>query len=676
MVRALGSQSLCKVIIGLTGENEADGEPLKLAEILEPVLGKAVFGTSKPSAPAASHILVAPDPYEEVRQAVRHVVQQAEKGIPFHQMAILYRNSEPYAELVKTQLELAGIPAAGPNPIPLKDGTAGRSLLNLLKIFSSDYSRQSLIRWVAESPVNLGLEEEYARQAAALWEEISGKAGIIGGAQQWQERLDLFQAENSRKYRRKRYYQGNGENGALEQLALRLKAAAQLKEFVVGLLQNRPPQDGAGWNEFARWAGFMTEKYCLVRSAAKPEQEQYEKVISILDELGRLEVIEPEPVSLTDFIQVLESSLSSSTGRLGTTGSGVFCSQFSSARGMNFHMVHILGMAEGCLPPNNRDDAIIPDRLRLVLGDECRLKITKTARAEERRVYLAVINSARVRLLSFARSGGTSGRRNYPAPWLVDEARELQQANRQAGEPEQERLPAVKSSNLEQLSGESWLTVIQSAYDSLAGLGGMAPADLYDYDMHSLVSWHSLGRKLTSHYLVEKEEDWQRAIQAEQARTSSAFTPWDGNLGNLAGISPRLGVPGETPRSPTQMECWAICPFKYFLTHILKIEVIEKPEEITTISALDRGSLVHRILERFTTTVIKSGQLPACSEAWNDGHRELLMGIARQEMAAVERAGITGRKLLWEVVKNQILADLAMFLDKDNRKRANWASAR
>jgi ATP-dependent exoDNAse (exonuclease V) beta subunit len=46
------------------------------------------------------------------------------------------------------------------------------------------------------------------------------------------------------------------------------------------------------------------------------------------------------------------------------------------------------------------------------------------------------------------------------------------------------------------------------------------------------------------------------------------------------------------------------------------------------------------------------------------------MGIARQEMDAVERAGITGRKLLWEVVRNEIMDDLDKFLEKDNRKRA------
>lgn len=670
MVKALGSQGLCIVILGLTGEEEANREPLKLAGILEPELGKAAMSTSKPTTPTACHISVAPDPYEEVRQVVRHVIHQAEKGIPFHQMAILYRSSEPYAELVKTQLKLAGIPAAGLNPVPLKDSTGGRSLLNLLKIFESDFSRESLIRWVAESPVNLGVEERLAQQAAAMWEEVSGKAGIIGGALQWQERLDLYQSDNSHKYRQKFYQPKDSENSAFEQLALQLKAAAQLKEFVAGLWQNRPPENGAGWKELARWARDVTEKYSLLQFAPTPEQEQYEKVLSVLDELGRLSVIEPGPVSFAVFTQALESSLSSSSGRLGATGSGVLSSQLSSARGMNFHVVHILGMAEGSFPPNTRDDAIIPDQLRLELGDGCPLKIRKTTKAEERRAYLAVCASARERFLSFSRSGGATGRRNYPAPWLVEEAGILHKASLKTSEPEKNGALAVKSSNLEQLSGESWLTVIQSGYDSLAGLGGLVPADLHDYDMHSLATWHSLGKKLQHHYLAAKEEDWRHALQAEQARRSPAFTPWDGNLGTLAGTSPRLGIPGETPRSPTQMECWATCPFKYFLKHVLKIEEVEKPEEITTISALDRGSLVHHILERFINAVIESGHLPASSEAWNDSRRELLMGIARQEMDAVERAGITGRKLLWEVVRNEIMDDLDKFLEKDNRKRA------
>jgi len=670
MVKALGKQGLCKVILGITGEKEADGEALNLALRLETVLGKARTGASAAETGPTCHLLVAPDPYEEVRQVVRNCVYQAEKGTPFHQVAVLYRSSELYGELVKNQLELAGIPAAGPDPLPLKDSAAGRALLNLLNVFETGLSREALIRWVAESPVKTGPANESACQTAALWEEVSGKAGIVGGARQWQERLELYQAENSRQYRQKVLCQEETATGALERDKARLEASAMLKEFTAGLWANQPPENGAGWAELAGWATEMMKKYTAPEHWSEGEQAKYEKVISIVEELGRLGVIEPGPITLAGFTQSLKDSLGSSSGRLGATGTGVFTGRLSSARGMNFRVVHILGMAEGAFPPHAWDDAVIPDRLRLELGKDGPLRLRKRRRAEERLLYLAARAGAGECFLSFARSGGSGGRRNYPAAWLIEEANALHRACCDAGEHGAEPVKPVNCTNLEQFAGQSWLTVIKSHYDSLAGLGGLVPAEAHDYDMHSLAGWHKLGKKLEAHYLARTEAGWRRAIEAEKARRSVNFTAWDGSLVTLAGSSPRLGIPGETPRSPTQLERWATCPFKYFLTHILKIEVAENPEEVTTISALDRGSLVHSILERFVTAVIDDDQLPERGQPWNNSHRELLMGIARKELKTAEESGITGRRLFWNVARDEILDDLEVFLKKDFQMRA------
>jgi hypothetical protein len=69
-----------------------------------------------------------------------------------------------------------------------------------------------------------------------------------------------------------------------------------------------------------------------------------------------------------------------------------------------------------------------------------------------------VCASARERFLSFSRSGGATGRRNYPAPWLVKKPAYCTRILK-TSEPDKNGALAVKSSNLEQLSGESGLTV-------------------------------------------------------------------------------------------------------------------------------------------------------------------------------------------------------------------------
>ena len=81
------------------------------------------------------------------------------------------------------------------------------------------------------------------------------------------------------------------------------------------------------------------------------------------------------------------------------------------------------------------------------------------------------------------------------------------------------------------------------------------------------------------------------------ARRSSAFTEWDGNLG--AAIS----LP-SVPLSPTRLESWASCGFRYFLAHVLGLTDRDDPERILELSALDRGSAVHETLERFVAEAI------------------------------------------------------------------------
>lgn len=666
MVQALGDRGLVSLIWGLYGEQEADTPILKQAERLSPVLGEPPAIKQPSPGSHTSHILVAPDPSEEVRWVVRNIMRYAEEGVPFHRMAILYYSSESYGELLKNQLNLAGIPATGPDPVPLRDSTAGKLLTGLVEVHASSFSRDSLIGWVAECPVETGTGEGETATQAALWEEISGKAGIIHGANQWIDRLACYSLEAKKSLEKLGYYPDEDGGAAKVRQQRYIDSAAHLKAFVERLAANPPPADGTNWKEFSGWAVQNLKSYSAPEYWSAAEQASFDKVLSAVGELARLASIEPAGTSFAGFRQALADNLKSSSGRLGAIGEGVFTGPLGAAFSMDFEVIHLVGMAEGAFPPGIRDDAIIPDDLKTELGEDTPLKIKHHRRFDERRLYLAVANEAHKLHLSFSRSAGSGTRRSYPAAWLVEEATRLHRSLQSAaGAGAME----INSSNLEQMVGEPWLTVLKSTYHSLADLGGLMPADEHDYDMHSLAELHGLGRPLSSHFLCCEDNVLRSALEAENARKSSCFTVWEGNLSSLYGRNPLLGVPGETPRSPTGLQRWAGCPFSYFLKYILALEPLEKPEDIITISPLDRGSLVHRILERFMRTLMQNGDLPYYGQGWEERHRRLIDEIAFEEFDLIEKTGITGRELLWQVVKSEILQDLDIFLKKDEEMR-------
>ena len=71
-------------------------------------------------------------------------------------------------------------------------------------------------------------------------------------------------------------------------------------------------------------------------------------------------------------------------------------------------------------------------------------------------------------------------------------------------------------------------------------------------------------------------------------------------------------------------QTWATCPFRYFLSNVLGIAAPEQPEEVATISALERGSLLHAILESFIRAAQEQGTISLPDQPWTDDHRHQL----------------------------------------------------
>ena len=131
-------------------------------------------------------IVSAPDAREEVRQAVRDMLQRAEAGVPFHRMAALYRRQDPYAFQLRMELGFAGIPVAGPDPSPLRDSVPGRLLTGMLDVIREDFSRAALMRWLADASVWNAASNRSASSELQRWEgpvTASGRRARLGAVE-------------------------------------------------------------------------------------------------------------------------------------------------------------------------------------------------------------------------------------------------------------------------------------------------------------------------------------------------------------------------------------------------------------------------------------------------------------------------------------------------------------
>ena len=155
----------------------------------------------------------------------------------------------------------------------------------------------------------------------------------------------------------------------------------------------------------------------------------------------------------------------------------------------------------------------------------------------------------------------------------------------------------------------------------------------------------------------------------QRARNAAPLTHWDGDLSSAISPSGRIGLSNREVFSPTRLQTWATCPFRYFLSNVLGIAAPEQPEELATISALERGSLLHKILERFILTAQQQNAIPSPDQPWTDDQRRQLFTIAEEEFQHAEQRGVTGKPLLWEMVRDEMVSDLARFLREDDKQR-------
>jgi ATP-dependent helicase/DNAse subunit B len=147
---------------------------------------------------------------------------------------------------------------------------------------------------------------------------------------------------------------------------------------------------------------------------------------------------------------------------------------------------------------------------------------------------------------------------------------------------------------------------------------------------------------------------------ARQRFHGTEFTPYDGMFRDpavIADVQQRFG-----PRqvfSPTALENYITCPFRFFLGHVLRLQSLEEPRE--DIEATDRGLAFHRALARLHRHLRERGvHLP---EATVDGHMQERLAEAVEE--AARRAASEASEKLWRL-EGQRLARAAQ------KYRAHW----
>ncbi|MEL6985884.1 MAG: PD-(D/E)XK nuclease family protein, partial [Actinomycetota bacterium] len=345
-----------------------------------------------------------------------------------------------------------------------------------------------------------------------------------------------------------------------------------------------------------------------------------------LDQLG-------QPPTLDTFEATVLAELGGATIPGRPLGQGLYVGPVDSVAGLGFERIAVVGLAESWFPRTPREDSLLPDQLRAA-GLGMLIEKAAVTDVDVRAVALAVASSRRPALLLTAR-GDLRSNRSRSWPRILDPL----VANRQS---------------------------LDSHHQGLLDHG--RPASRDEFGLRSLIAHVENDDPVQTHELAASDQVLAANLRRMANRDRSKLTAHAGR------VPAGRFDPIERLLSPTALETYAACPRKYLFQRVLRLGEDERPERIDEITARDRGTLMHRILERFIADALADDDVPAPGEPWPSERRSHLFDLLAEEIKSAETRGITGGQVKTRLLRRSLHAELLNFLDTDDAFRADTGS--
>ncbi len=627
----------------------------------------------------------------ECVEIVRQIRDSVSQGVRFDEVAVLLRQPYLYFPLIEDAFRRAQI------PVFMTRGTrrphpSGRAFLALLQCASENLSASrfaeylslgqvpqpdslgappvQVVEWVAPSNEQMVLKtvfevshteedevnafsEDAGEDSPVVagnlrtpqrWEQLLVDASVIGGKERWESRLRGLTRELELQLRRL----DPDEEVQQKSLLQKLHYLGHLTRFAEPLIAELD-----GLREPANWAGWLARLERLAGMALRWPAS----VLAVLSELRPM--AEVGPVGLDEVEAILSERLKFLQEEPpGSRYGQVFVGGLDEVSGMAFRRVFLPGLAEGVFPQKPREDPLLLDR------DRARVKLPlslERANHDERLLLRTAVSVASERLtISYPRMELAQGRPRVPSFYFLDVLRAAEG-----------RLPDVRE--LER----------RAAAASSSRLGWPAPPlpetalDDPEYDLAKLeaaLHAESGPRRGQARFLLEVNQALARSLRSRWSRWSAkGFSKSDGFVTDEAEALHLIRRQSMYLRSfsPTALQNFARCPYRFFLYAIHRLQPREERVAIEQMDPLTRGALFHEVQFKLFNRLREKGELPIRPENRQSVETEaesLLQEVADhflQELAPAIPS-------IWESEVKGLAADLRGWIRRVAESKGNW----
>lgn len=630
------------------------------------------------------HLFSAPGEGRECVEIARRLLEEANTGVVFDQMAILVRTPQTYAPLLEAALDRAGIPAYFARGTSRPD-PAGRAFMVLLACAVEGFSAKRFAEYLSlgqvppltkegapptdrevwslaideaipsppgvETPTQTEEVSEHHRDSDAepliagtlrtprKWEELLMEAAVVGGKERWARRLDGLAAELRLKITSLQKVEP--ESPRLIALDRQLVNLEHLRRFVLPIIEEL-----AALPDRANWGQWLQALERLVPMVLRDP----ERVLSVLAELKPMAAV--GPVSLDEVRQVLGDRLTQlEVEPAGRRFGYVFIGTPEQARGRCFDTVFVPGLAERIFPQKLREDPILHDDLRRSVRMADPPLMTRGDHAAEERLRLRLAAGAARRQIyfSYPRVEVALARPRVPSFYALDVTRTT------LG-----HLPNVEVFERE------------AAEESNALLAWPAPTDplnAIDDIEHDLATLKPLlqakpeGVSGRARYLMELNPDLARSLRSRWHRWHKPWTSADGLCQPAAATQAALADHrlNARPYSPTALQSFAACPYRFLLSAIYRLAPREEPVPLQSLDPVTRGAIFHRAQAQFVRKALENLWLPLSPARLQDA-QALIDDILDKVAAEFREQLVPAIERVWEDEIEQMRGDFRGWL--------------
>ncbi|MBM3772396.1 MAG: PD-(D/E)XK nuclease family protein [Acidimicrobiia bacterium] len=672
-------------------------------------LRRYVFTADRPEVRTPTgdvRVFSAPGEGREVLEITRRMLDEAERGTRFDDMAVLLRTPQQYLGLLEHACARADVPAYFDRGTRRPD-PSGRAFLALLACALEGLSARRFDEYLSLGqvprvgeqaandaaladpvpardevfgelpPTDVG-DAAVSEAADALlpaagepgadhdedavvfgtlrapwkWEELVVESAVIGGrdradgSARWRRRLKGLRAEFEAQL--VEACRDDPEAGRARHLRRDLTNLAHLTSFALPVIDLL-----AEWPDTASWSAWL-ERFTRLAACSLKRPERVQRLLAELRPLATI-----TEVSLEEASRVLHDRLTTLEWDPPPRRYGrVFVGTPQQARGRTFRVVFVPGLAERIMPQRPREDPLLLDESRATLdaagrGDGSLGLFQQDERAAAERLLLRIaVGAAGERLyLSYPRlDSNAEGRARVPSFYALDVVRAI------TGRVPDHRVLAQ-----------------HAAKESGASLGWPAPEDpdrAVDDLEHDLAVLRPLldardqgPVKGRAHYMLDLNDSLRRSITGRWLRDKPAWSKSDGLVSDSPALTPYLAKQrlGARPYSLSALQRFATCPYQFLLAAIHRLEPWIEPEPLVRLDPLTRGSLFHAVQTEFQREMRGSGSLPIAPDRVADAVTRL-EGILERVAAEYEERLAPAIPRVWRDEIDDLRRDLSIWV--------------